>query len=43
MTEVVVKKNWLSPFVYVVFGLSRVIDDIIEAPIWILETVGNFI
>ena len=41
--EVVVQKGWLSPFCYALFGLSRVNDDIIEAPIWVLEPAGNFI
>ena len=29
-------------FCYAVFGISRVNDDIIEAPIWKLESAGNF-
>ena len=34
-------KKLVLTFYYAVFGLSRVNDDIIEAPIWVLESAGN--
>ena len=43
MTEVVVQKRWISHFCYAVFGLFRVNNEIIEAPMWIPEPAGNFI
>ena len=43
MTEFVVQKKLALTFCYAVFGLSRVNDDIIEAPRWVLEPAGGFI
>ena len=37
------RQTFALTFCYAVFGLSRVKDDIVEAPGWVLEPAGNFI